>query len=200
MKTTRSEEEVNDVVVTITTCSGAHMRQRALQQDLMNQTNTKRLICTRSWVWSETRETHRTGDGKEVSQNTRSCLCLQTKYTTYNYLNITWAPYGPHRRQGRKIYLSELFSSKRLESYEYIRVEELRAFVSCLYALSGKPVLLKEHLSRVTLSIMSRIVLGKKYFSESEFETAFVTLEEFQEMFDELFLLNGVLNIGDWIP
>ncbi|TXG61666.1 hypothetical protein EZV62_013029 [Acer yangbiense] len=122
------------------------------------------------------------------------------KYTTYNYLNITWAPYGPYWRQGRKIYLSQLFSSKRLESYEYIRVEELRAFFSRLCALSGKPILLKEHLSRVTLSIMSRIVLGKKYFSESEFETAAVTLEEFQEMLDELFLLNGVLNIGDWIP
>lgn len=123
------------------------------------------------------------------------------KHTTYNYLNITWAPYGPYWRQGRKIYLSELFNSRRLKSYEYIRVEELRAFVSRLYALSesGKPVVLKEHLSRVTLSIISRIVLGKKFFSESE-EAAIVTLEEFQEMLDELFLLNGVLNIGDWIP
>ncbi|XP_059636160.1 trimethyltridecatetraene synthase-like [Cornus florida] len=122
------------------------------------------------------------------------------KYTTYNYCNITWAPYGPYWRQGRKIYLTELFSSKRLESYEYIRVEERQAFISRLYALSGKPVLLKDHLSRVTLSIISRIVLGKKYFSESEYEKSIVTLEEFQEMLDELFLLNGVLNIGDWIP
>ncbi|KAL5768507.1 hypothetical protein ACOSP7_015053 [Xanthoceras sorbifolium] len=124
------------------------------------------------------------------------------KHTTYNYLNITWAPYGPYWRQGRKIYLSELFSSKRLESYEYIRAEELRAFVSRLQASSGKPIMLKEHLSRVTLSIISRIVLGRKYFSESESETenSIVTLEEFQEMLDELFLLNGVLNIGDWIP
>ncbi|TXG63691.1 hypothetical protein EZV62_010685 [Acer yangbiense] len=122
------------------------------------------------------------------------------KYITYNYRNTTWAPYGLYWRQGRKIFLSELFSSKRLESYEYIHVEELRAFVSRLYALSGKLVLLKKHLSRVTLSIMSRIVLGKKYFSESEFETAVVTLEEFQQMLDELFLLNGGLNIGDWIP
>ncbi|KAL6331210.1 hypothetical protein AAG906_009638 [Vitis piasezkii] len=89
------------------------------------------------------------------------------KYTTYNYSNITWAPYGPYWRQGRKIYLTELFSSKRLASYEYIRVEERQAFISRLYALSGKPVMLKEHLSRVTLSIISRIVLGEKYFSES---------------------------------
>ncbi|XP_050254418.1 trimethyltridecatetraene synthase-like [Quercus robur] len=122
------------------------------------------------------------------------------KHTTYNYLNITWAPYGAYWRQGRKIYLSELFSSKRLVSYECIRVEERRVFMSRLCSMSGKPILLKVHLSRLTLSIISRIVLGKKYFSESKDETSIVTLEEFQEILDELFLLNGVLNIGDWIP
>ncbi|GLU10156.1 hypothetical protein SLE2022_269760 [Rubroshorea leprosula] len=124
------------------------------------------------------------------------------KYTTYNYSNITWSPYGPHWRQGRKIYLNHIFSSRMLESFEYIRVEEMRFFVSRLYALSGKPVVLREQLSRVTLSIISRMVLGKKYFSESEPEIGsnIVRLEEFQEMLDELFFLNGVLNIGDWIP
>ncbi|KAF5481709.1 hypothetical protein F2P56_002341 [Juglans regia] len=122
------------------------------------------------------------------------------KYTTYNHTDIAWAPWGPYLRQGRKIYLSELFSSRRLESYEYIRVEERRALSSRLWALSGKPIKVKEHLSRLTLSVISRIVLGKKYFSESGHEKSIVTLGEFQEMLDELFLLNGVLNIGDWIP
>ncbi|KAL6144464.1 hypothetical protein ACLB2K_055156 [Fragaria x ananassa] len=42
------------------------------------------------------------------------------KYTTYNYSNITWSPYGPYWRQARKMCLMELFSAKRLESYEYI--------------------------------------------------------------------------------
>ena len=56
--------------------------------------------------------------------------------------------------------------------------------------------MLKDHISRFTLSIISRIVLGEKYFSES----STVRLEEFQEMLDEIFLLHGVLNIGDWIP
>ena len=122
------------------------------------------------------------------------------KYITYNYLNITWAPYGPYWRQGRKIFLSELFSSKRLKTFQYIRVEEMRSFVSLLGTLSGKPIMLKDHLSRLTLSIISRIVLSKKYFSESKHETSVVTLEEFQEMLDEVFLLSGVFNIGDWIP
>ncbi|CAK9159208.1 unnamed protein product [Ilex paraguariensis] len=122
------------------------------------------------------------------------------KYTTYNYSNITWSPYGPYWRQGRKILLTELFSSKRLESYEYIRVEERQAFMSHLYAVCGKPIMLKDHLLRYTLSILSRIVLGKSYVGELKDENEIITHEEFQELLDELFLLNGVLNIGDWIP
>ncbi|CAL5376780.1 unnamed protein product [Camellia sinensis] len=142
------------------------------------------------------------------------------KYTTYNYSNITWSPYGPYWRQGRKIFLTELFSTKRLESYEYIRVEERQAFIFQLFALSGKPIMLRGHISRMTLmvclargfgegfgkgkgkgviSVMSRIVLGKRYISESLHEKSVLTVEEFQEMLDELFFLNGVVNVGDWI-
>ncbi|XP_075672498.1 dimethylnonatriene synthase-like [Castanea sativa] len=123
------------------------------------------------------------------------------KYLSYNHHNITWAPAGPYWRQGRKIFLSELFNSKRLESYQYIRVEEMRAFLSRLCTLSEKPVVLKDHLFRFTLSSMSRLIFNKKYVSgESKYETSIVSPEEFQEMIEELFLLNGVFNIGDWIP
>ncbi|OVA03795.1 Cytochrome P450 [Macleaya cordata] len=120
------------------------------------------------------------------------------KYTTYNYSNITWSQYGPYWRQARKICIMELFSSKRLESYEYIRIEETRALIKALYASRGRPINLKDHLSDVTLNVLSRIVLGKKYLDESEY--SFVTPRDFKEMLDELFLLNGVLNIGDSIP
>jgi cytochrome P450 len=81
-----------------------------------------------------------------------------------------------------------------------MRIEEMREFTRRLYRNCGKTIELKDYLSHYTLSIISRIVLGKKYFSASESEKEIVTLEEFQEMLDELFLLNGVLNIGDWIP
>ena len=61
--------------------------------------------------------------------------------------------------------------------------------------------MLKDHLFRLTLSIINRIALSKKYVSdESKYETSIVRPEEFQEMLDELFLLNAVFNIGDWIP
>lgn len=120
------------------------------------------------------------------------------KYTTYNYSDITWSPYGAYWRQARKMCLMELFSAKRLESYEYIRVEEMNSLLMGLFKSSGKPILLKDYLSTVSLNVISRMVLGKSYLDESE--DSIVTPEEFKKMLDELFLLNGVFNIGDSIP
>ncbi|KAE8658000.1 Kinase superfamily protein [Hibiscus syriacus] len=116
------------------------------------------------------------------------------KYVNYNYSDMLWAPYGPHWRQSRKIYLSELFSSKRLESFQSIRVEEMRAFVSRLHGLSGKPVVLKNHLVCLTLSTISRMVFGKKHFSVSGDDqlgsNSIMSLPEFKRI---LFGLKGYI-------
>ncbi|KAK9923760.1 hypothetical protein M0R45_032161 [Rubus argutus] len=120
------------------------------------------------------------------------------KHTTYNYSDITWSPYGPYWRQARKMCIMELFSNKRLESYEYIRREEMSALIRGLYESSNTNILLKDHLSTVSLNVISRMVLGKKYTDKSE--DSIVSPDEFKKMLDELFLLSGVLNIGDSIP
>ncbi|KAJ3703177.1 hypothetical protein LUZ61_006882 [Rhynchospora tenuis] len=120
------------------------------------------------------------------------------KYTTYNYLDIMWSQYGAYWRQARKICLIELFSTKRLESYEYIRIEEIHNLLQELFRSSGKVVMLKDFMSAASMNVISRMLLGKKYLDKSE--GAIVPPEEFKRMLDELFLLNGVLNIGDSIP
>jgi cytochrome P450 len=120
------------------------------------------------------------------------------KYTTYNYSDITWSQYGSYWRQARRMCLMELFSAKRLESYEYIRKQELDALLNDLFHKSKEVVLLKDHLSTLSLNVISRMVLGKKYLEETE--NAIISPDEFKKMLDELFLLNGVLNIGDFIP
>ena len=128
------------------------------------------------------------------------------KYTTYNYRDITWSPYGAYWRQARKMCLTELFSAKRLESYEYIRAAEVRALLRDLHAASGsgRSVMLKDYMSTVSLNVITRMVLGKKYLDKEEAAagagSVVTTPEEFKWMLDELFLLNGVLNIGDSIP
>ncbi|GKD98996.1 cytochrome P450 71A1-like protein, partial [Tanacetum coccineum] len=63
-----------------------------------------------------------------------------------------------------------------MESYEYIRVEEMKSLIK-----------------------MSNVI-GEKYLDESEARDSVVSGEEFKKMIDELFLVNGVLNIGDFIP
>ncbi|XP_042022680.1 trimethyltridecatetraene synthase-like isoform X1 [Salvia splendens] len=120
------------------------------------------------------------------------------KYTTYYYSDITWSPYGPYWRQARKMCLMELFSPRRLESYEYIRAEETDSLLKEIFGLSGRAFLLKDCLSTVGLNVISRMVLGRRYLDGGE--NAVVSPEEFKKMLDELFLLNGVLNIGDLIP
>lgn len=119
------------------------------------------------------------------------------KYTTYNYSDMTWSPYGSYWRQARKIWVMELFSVKRLNSFEYMRVEEVRALIKNICTSPNK-VNLKTRLMDVSLNVICRMVLGKKYLDGSEKEI--VSPEEFKKMLDELFFLNGVLNIGDLIP
>ncbi|PIA38226.1 hypothetical protein AQUCO_02800120v1 [Aquilegia coerulea] len=122
------------------------------------------------------------------------------KYTDYNFKGMIWAPYGPHWKKARKVYLTELFTLKRLDSFEYIRAEERLRFLSGLYAQCENPVVLKNHIKRYTLSSISRVILRDKYFSDHKTNTSLVSISEFHEMIDEWMVLNGVLNIGDWIP
>jgi len=125
------------------------------------------------------------------------------KYTTYNNRDITWSPYGAYWRQARKMCLTELFSAKRLESYEYIRAAEVQALLRDLHAASGtgRAVMLKDYLSTVSLNVITRMVLGKKYLDKEVVAggSSVTTPEEFKWMFDEFFFLGGALNVGDMI-
>ena len=126
------------------------------------------------------------------------------KYGAYDASDIMWCQYGPYLREARRICSAELFSAKRLESYEYIRAAEVQALLRDLHAASGtgRAVMLKDYLSTVSLNVITRMVLGKKYLDKEVVAggSSVTTPEEFKWMLDELFLLNGVLNIGDSIP
>nr|CAB3457169.1 unnamed protein product [Digitaria exilis] len=128
------------------------------------------------------------------------------KHTTYNYSNIAWSPYGAYWRQARRICADELFSARRLESFEHVRREEVHALLRDLHGDAGQVVKLKERLSTTSLNIITRMVLGRKGVDKEVVVASgggggsVTTWKEFRWMLDELFLLNGVLNVGDWIP
>ncbi|KAL9460049.1 hypothetical protein AB3S75_003279 [Citrus x aurantiifolia] len=123
---------------------------------------------------------------------------LAGKYLTYDYTGMGTAPYSPYWRQARKICVMELLSPKRLDQFEYMRVEERKLFLHDMFKSCSKPVQLKDRLYMLNLSTMSRMVLGKRYTEEDE--NNIVTPKEFTEMLEELFLVHGTLDIGDAIP
>ncbi|KAI3770760.1 hypothetical protein L6452_01903 [Arctium lappa] len=96
---------------------------------------------------------------------------------------------------------SIIFSAKRLESYEYSQIEEMKSLLKSIFYSVGEEILLKDMLSTVSLNLISRMVLGKRYLDESDESNSVVSPDEFKKMLDELFLLNDVFNIGDipWI-
>ncbi|PIA43162.1 hypothetical protein AQUCO_02000534v1 [Aquilegia coerulea] len=115
------------------------------------------------------------------------------KYFHYDYTDMLWAPYGPYFRHVRKIWLTQLFNKKTLDSYEYLQVEERQSLLSGLYASCGSPVSLKDHIYNFTLNIITRVVLGKNLGDDSQ-------SKEFKKILDESFVLTGMMNIGDLIP
>jgi len=60
-------------------------------------------------------------------------------------------------------------------------------------------VTLKEHLLMLSLNVISRMALGGKYVGEGTAGSP-ISPAEFRWMVDELFVLNGVFCVGDFIP
>ncbi|WOL17468.1 Cytochrome P450 [Canna indica] len=122
------------------------------------------------------------------------------KYTMYSYASMSYCPYGPYLRQARRICQNELFSPRKLDFFQYIRLEEVRALLRGLFESAGAPIVLKDYVSNATLNNICLMAFGKKYLQEKPEAAAIVPPEEFKEMIDELLFLNGVTNVGDLIP
>lgn len=128
------------------------------------------------------------------------------RYTLYNSLDMLWAPYGARWLQARRLWQTELLSPRRLRSQEHARAEEVRATLRDLRheaSSSSMPVTVKEHLLMLSINVISRMVLGRKYVllvDDGRASSSASSPEEFKWMIDELFFLNGALNVGDFVP
>ncbi|CAL4939529.1 unnamed protein product [Urochloa decumbens] len=130
------------------------------------------------------------------------------RHIFYDFSDMLWAPYGAYWRQARRLWQAELLSASRLRETEHVRDEEVHAAVRGLRrAAAGggraPAVVINNHLAMVSLGVISRVVLGKKYVLEGGGGGGGgspVPPEEFRWMVQELFFLGGVLGVGDFIP
>ncbi|XP_062186335.1 trimethyltridecatetraene synthase-like [Phragmites australis] len=115
----------------------------------------------------------------------------------YGYLGILYTPYGAYWRMARKICATELFSARRVDSFERVRAQEMRALVRGLFECTGRAVTVREHLESATLRNILRITVGEKWsgcYGSADGKA-------FRRTLDEAFAVTGaVSNVGEWVP
>nr|XP_043606258.1 cytochrome P450 81Q32-like [Erigeron canadensis] len=100
-----------------------------------------------------------------VFANRPGFLC--GKYFGYNYTSLSWAPYGEHWQNLRRISATDLLSSTRLDSLSYIRLEEIQSLTHRLFLASNKNpneiLNLRSELFGFVFIVMTRMMGGKMH-------------------------------------
>lgn len=114
----------------------------------------------------------------------------------YGCTDIGFAPYGEYWRQMRKICMLELLSMKRVNSFRWIREEEVGLMIERISRSSsmGTAVNLSELLLSLTTDTMTRVALGKKYERGEEEQ------KKFTDLVAESAMLLGAFFVGDYFP
>ena len=124
----------------------------------------------------------------------QSCSRPQTqavKKFTYNSLDIVFSPYGDYWREIRKICILEIFSMKRVLSYEPIREQEVGLLIESISqsASCGAVVDLTEKSIALTAGVIFRIAFGMRFRGD-----------EFHELVSEAEALIGSYSASELFP
>jgi cytochrome P450 len=122
----------------------------------------------------------------------------------YNYALFILSPYGPYWRQVRKIATVEVLSNHRLEMLKHIRESEVNTSVKEIYELWVKNnnmlVEMKRWFGSITLNIIFRMVVGKRYFGTATSKDENDFSDKCRKTLKELFELSGTVVVADALP
>ncbi|OMO81580.1 Cytochrome P450 [Corchorus olitorius] len=93
---------------------------------------------------------------------------------SYNCSDISFSPYGDYWREMRKLCVVELFSLRRVQSYRFIREEEVASMIDSISQSSHSgttPVNLTEKVFSLMANNIFRMAFGKKTFEESGYKS-----------------------------
>ncbi|KAH7844972.1 hypothetical protein Vadar_033807 [Vaccinium darrowii] len=115
---------------------------------------------------------------------------LAVSALTYDATDIVWSPYGDYWRQMRKICVMEILSSKRVQTFQDIREEEVLNLIRSISKERELPINLSKKISSLTYGIVGRAAFGKK----SKYQ------EEFISIVEEALVLAAGFNLVDVYP
>ncbi|KAF8392935.1 hypothetical protein HHK36_021175 [Tetracentron sinense] len=116
------------------------------------------------------------------------------KRLSYNFLDTIFVSYGEHWKEMRKIFLLELFSAKMVQSFGFVREEEVARMIKSISQAASSPVNLTEKIFSLKDTIICRIAFGKSYQGR-EFDDG-----GFHELMVEAFAILGSFSGTDLFP
>lgn len=121
---------------------------------------------------------------------------LATGIFSYNYLDIGFTPFGEYWKEVRRISVHELFSNSRVQSFRYIREEEVALLVRSISesSASNSPVDLTEKLFFLTSDVIRRVAFGGN-FEKNKCEKG-----GFQREINETMTIIGSFAASDFFP
>ncbi|XP_073106935.1 cytochrome P450 71A9-like [Elaeis guineensis] len=136
---------------------------------------------------------------KEVMKTRDLDFCSRPRLVTadklsYNYSTIRFSPYGGYWREMRKICILEPFSAKRVQSFQFIREEEISLMINSISHSSATPINLSKLMMTLANNIICRAAMGKKY-QEGDYEKGI-----FHKLLHETQALVGSFYIADFFP
>ncbi|XP_019181897.1 PREDICTED: cytochrome P450 71A3-like [Ipomoea nil] len=117
----------------------------------------------------------------------------------YGAKDVAFAPYGEYWRQVRSICVLHLLSNKRVQSFRNVREEETQLMVQKIKQSCGSPINLTDILLWLNNNIISRVALGRKYYTEEDGQNE-ETTKDIMGLLEQYIELLGVFDIGDYIP
>ncbi|KAL5168520.1 Cytochrome P450 71D8 [Glycine soja] len=94
---------------------------------------------------------------------------ISAQILSYGGLDVVFAPYGDYWRQMRKVFVSELLSAKRVQSFSFIREDEAAKLIDSIRASEGSPINLTRKIFSLVSASVSRAAIGNKSKDQDEF-------------------------------
>jgi cytochrome P450 len=113
----------------------------------------------------------------------------------YDCTDVVFAPYGAYWRNIRKICILELLSAKRVQSYSFVREEEVARLVRRVAESYPGTTDLSKILGLYANDVLCRVAFGRDFSGGGEYDR-----HGFQKMLDEYQVLLGGFSIGDFFP
>jgi cytochrome P450 len=113
----------------------------------------------------------------------------------YGCQDVAFSPYGEYWRQARKISVLELLSLKSVQSFQYVKEEEVEALIDKIRrsCLKGVSVNLSEMLIATSNNIASKCILGQKFEEENG-------KSRFGQLSRRIMVLFVAFSFGDFFP